>query len=192
MAITIPEPGGLDWKSDEKMVRKDMQEIGNFSKTAREKSWPENSRRVIIKDIKKILSLVFLTMFFVLGSASQGVFAQSDSKTPEYVAYYFYTSKRCGPCTRIEQWSQDAIQQNFKEEIKAGDLQWKAINVDKPENRHYIKDFKLYTKSVIVAEYNNGKTNRWKNLKEVWNLFRDREKYFNYVVEETRQFMEKS
>ena len=192
MEMTARMQEGPDWKNDEKLLRKDMPEVGKFLKTAGKKGSPGNSHRLKMKDIKNTLSFLFLTMFLVLGPAFQGIFAQTDSRTSEYVAYYFYTSKRCGPCTRIEQWSEDAIKQNFKEKIRAGDLEWRAINVDKPENRHFINDFKLYTKSVIVAEYSNGKAVRWKHLKKVWNLFRDREKYFNYVVDETRQFMEQS
>lgn len=114
---------------------------------------------------------------------------QTDAS--RYVAYYFFTNKRCGPCIRIEQWSQEAITQSFKEDIQSGKLQWQALNVEKAENAHYIKDFQLYTKSVIIAEYNADKLVRWNNLKDVWKLYRNEEKYFDYVVRETRSFMEK-
>lgn len=110
---------------------------------------------------------------------------------PRFIAYYFFTSKRCGPCKRIEQWAQEAITDNFKDQIAAGRLQWQAINVEMPENKHFIEDFQLYTKSVIIAEYQDGKPIRWENLKDVWTLYRDREKYFDYLARETRTFMEK-
>ncbi|MGM0643451.1 MAG: nitrophenyl compound nitroreductase subunit ArsF family protein [Thermodesulfobacteriota bacterium] len=144
---------------------------------------------------KTIAAILFSGLFLTLGPLSTGVLAGPDEaadKTPEYVAYYFYTSKRCGPCTRIEKWSRDAIKQNFKDEIDAGKLQWRAINVEKPDNKHFIQDFKLYTKSVIIAEYRNGEAVRWENLEKVWNLYQDKEKYFDYVAGQTRTFMESS
>ncbi|MDY6823671.1 MAG: nitrophenyl compound nitroreductase subunit ArsF family protein [Thermodesulfobacteriota bacterium] len=140
--------------------------------------------------ITGVLTIAFLFM----GTGPGAVNAQPENRAakggPEYVAYYFYTSKRCGPCTRIEQWSREAVEQNFQNEIKSGKLQWQAVNVDKPENKHFIEDFKLYTKSLIIADYDDGQPARWENLKNVWRLYRDKEKYFDYVALETRKFME--
>lgn len=110
----------------------------------------------------------------------------------QFVAYYFFTSKRCSTCRRIEQWTQAAIAEGFKDQIAAGRLQWQAVNVEKSENRHFIKEFQLYTKSVVIAEYEKGKPVRWAVLEKVWQLSRDKEKYNEYLVHETRSFMEKS
>lgn len=122
-------------------------------------------------------------------AANTGVMAEKEDK-PQFIAYYFYTSKRCGPCERIEQWSKEAIEQNFEDEIAAGKLQWRAINVEKPGNKHFIKDFQLHTKSVIITQQKNGKAEDFTNLEKVWRLYRDKEKYFDYVASRTRQFME--
>lgn len=116
----------------------------------------------------------------------------SDQAGPRFIAYYFFTNKRCGPCKRIEQWAHEAITDNFKDQIAAGRLQWQALNVELPENKHYIEDFQLYTKSVVITEYQDGKPIRWEILEDVWTLYRDREKYFDYLTRKTRAFMEKS
>lgn len=150
--------------------------------------------------------IVCAAIFLLIGLFSAGFCAQPESQpgnppgnqeakdASKYVAYYFYTSRRCGPCTRIEQWSQAAVEQTFQDEIAAGRLQWQALNVEKPENKHFVKDFQLYTKSVIIAEYaenRDGQPIRWKNLADVWRLYHDEEKYFDYVAREVRAFMEK-
>lgn len=136
-----------------------------------------------------VISLMLLS--FSSASCNQAGAPEVKAK-PRFIAYYFYTNKRCGPCKRIEQWAREAIAENFKDQIEAGRLQWQAINVEKPENKHFIKDFQLFTKSVVIAEYKDGKPVRWQNLENVWQLYRDREKYFDYLARETGKFMEKS
>lgn len=71
-------------------------------------------------------------------------------------------------------------------------MEWKPIKVDKPENKHFIKDFNLYTKSLVIVKKNGHETVRWKNLEKVWRLLRDKDKYFDYVTSEIRKFMENS
>ena len=129
--------------------------------------------------------------FPALANQAGGAGARTEKPDkPRFIAYYFYTSKRCGPCERIEQWSKEAIEENFEDEIAAGKLQWRAINVEKPGNKHFIKDFQLHTKSVIISKQKNGKSVDFTNLEKVWRLYRNKEKYFDYVASRTRQFME--
>lgn len=117
---------------------------------------------------------------------------QAKELKPQFVAYYFFTNKRCRTCKTIERMAKEAIEQNFKDQIAAGRLQWIAVNVQKPENKHFIEDFKLYSKTVVIAEYKDAKPVRWVNLEKVWQLYRDKEKYFDYLSSETKAFMEKS
>lgn len=143
------------------------------------------------------LVAVFFAGFLICGLAPAAAQAKQTAvsgqgEEPRFIAYYFYTSKRCGPCKRIESWSQAAIRENFEEAIADGRLKWRAVNVEKPENKHFIKDFKLHTKSVVIVEQNEGKPIRWENLTKVWQLYRDKEKYFDYVAGQTRAFMEES
>lgn len=140
-----------------------------------------------------------LAVFAMLGgwpaasgpSAGPAIAAETDEQ-PRFIAYYFYTSQRCGACFRIENWAETAIKNHFGQEIENGRLDWRTVSVDKPENRHFIKDFNLYTKSVVIVEQKDGETLRWKNLEKVWQLLRNKEKYADYVSDEIRSFMEKS
>jgi hypothetical protein len=134
---------------------------------------------------------VLLAMVWVSASAGAPPDKKETESKPKYIAYYFFTNKRCGPCTRIEQWSREAVTASFKDELDSGKLQWQGVNVEQAANKHFIKDFQLYSKSVIIAEYKDDKPVRWENLKDVWQLYRDQEKYFTYVAGEIKAFMEK-
>jgi len=143
------------------------------------------------------LAVVFLTAFLQVAwipaaPCDQPVQKAAKEKPPQFVAYYFFTNKRCQTCLTIERLAREAIHQHFKDQLTSGRLQWHGINVEQPENKHFIEDFQLYSKSVIIAEYKDGKPVRWVNLEKVWQLYRNKDKYFDYLASETRAFMEKS
>ncbi|MFW6245013.1 MAG: nitrophenyl compound nitroreductase subunit ArsF family protein [Fibrobacterota bacterium] len=103
--------------------------------------------------------------------------------------YYFHTTKRCHSCNLIEEFTKKAVEENFAEQIKNGRVVVKAVNIDKEENKHFIKDYKLYTKSVIVSEGSEGKELRWKNLDQVWMLLRDQNKFGEYIETEIGNYL---
>lgn len=133
-----------------------------------------------------LLSLVWAPA--ALGKPQKG---KEAKETSQFIAYYFFTNQRCASCLRIEQWAQEAVTRNFEDEIKSGRLQWRPVNIQQEENEHFIQDFQLFTKSVIIAEYRDGKPVRWENLQDVWQLLRDKPKYLAYVAGGIKAFMEK-
>lgn len=134
--------------------------------------------------------MIFLVHFLLV--TPQSATASSETiQDSQYIAYYFLTNKRCGPCYRMEKWTETSIQTHFQQAIESGKLTWQTVNVEKPENKHYIDDFNLYTKSVVIVEQVQGETVRWKNLEKVWQLLGSQEKFSNYVTESIQIFMEK-
>ncbi|HNY70002.1 MAG TPA: nitrophenyl compound nitroreductase subunit ArsF family protein [Syntrophorhabdus sp.] len=113
-------------------------------------------------------------------------------KGHQVIAYYFHTTFRCTTCFTMEQLTQKAILTGFPNELKNGLLVWKVINVDEKENEHYVKYYKLYTKSVIVADIKDGAQVRWKNLKDIWNLVDDEKAFTRYIQDETQSYLGKS
>jgi hypothetical protein len=90
---------------------------------------------------------------------------------------------------RIESFSREAIETGFGEELKNGNVAWRLVNLDEPANKHYIDDYQLYTKSVIVSEVRNGKEVRWKNLAKVWQFTNDKKAFKRYVEDEVRAYL---
>ena len=105
------------------------------------------------------------------------------------VAYYFHGDKRCRTCLSIEAYTKEAIEQGFSGELETGQLELRIVNVDEPENEHFIEDYGLTTKSVILAVYRGGVQERWKNLDMIWEYVGDREIFVDYVTRETEEFL---
>ncbi len=107
----------------------------------------------------------------------------------QVVVTYFHTTFRCPTCRRLEELARETVETSFAGELKEGKVAFRVINVDDPENQHFIKDYKLYTKSLIVSERKGGKEVRWKNLPEIWKLVGDREQYEQYVRSEIGDYV---
>jgi hypothetical protein len=119
----------------------------------------------------------------------QGASCDSNNKV---IAYYFHGTSRCTTCRTIERYSKEAIEMYFAQELKNGTLDFKPINVDDPENRHYIQDYQLYTRSLVLVQYKDDKQLKWKNLSEVWSYVKDQEKFYQYVKDETERFLKET
>lgn len=114
----------------------------------------------------------------------------SNKKDHKVIVFYFYGNVRCYTCKRIERLTKEAVKEGFGEEMKNGVVEMKAVNVQEPRNNNFIKDYRLYTKSVIVSDLKQGKEERWKNLQRVWELVRNDEAFKKYVQKEVKEYLE--
>ena len=112
-----------------------------------------------------------------------------DETGHKVIAYYFHTTKRCPTCRKIEEYTTESIETGFAAQLKSGKLEFHVVNVDEPENRHYIDDYQLTTKSVVLADYRDGRQTRWKNLDRVWQYVRERQVFINYIEDETKDYL---
>ncbi|MGD8719946.1 MAG: nitrophenyl compound nitroreductase subunit ArsF family protein [Candidatus Zixiibacteriota bacterium] len=106
------------------------------------------------------------------------------------VVTYFYFGKRCAACQTIEALSREAVESGFPEEMAEGRVAWRAVNTDDAGNGRYIDDYELFAKAVIVSEMRDGREARWKNLMDVWKLYKDRDAFIAYVQKEVRASLE--
>ncbi|MHA1655259.1 MAG: nitrophenyl compound nitroreductase subunit ArsF family protein [Candidatus Heimdallarchaeota archaeon] len=119
-------------------------------------------------------------------SVVKTVSSVSDSKV---VAYYFYTTARCVSCHKIEQYTKESLEKYFFDEIASGKIDFQMINIDEPQNKHFIQDYQLYTKSVVLSKVSDGKEVKFKNLDKVWNLLGSKDKFYEYIKDETNNFI---
>lgn len=115
--------------------------------------------------------------------------APAAVSAPVVKAYYFHGTQRCVTCRAIETNTEAALKASFADELAAGAMTWSSINLDQPENTHFMKDFELSMNGVVLAEVRDGQVMRWANLTRVWELARDSEKLQAYVRAETAQFL---
>jgi len=144
----------------------------------------------------KRIFLILLSVVLISHSAGCSVAADiavSKPKETDYVrAYYFHGDYRCSNCYKIEKYSKEAIDKYFAKELVSGELEYEIINIDEKGNGHFAKDYKLYTKSLVLSKVKTGEEVEYKNLEKVWNYLGDKEAFYNYVKEEVTKFLEEN
>ncbi len=116
----------------------------------------------------------------------------STPQSSKVIAYYFHTTYRCATCRRIEAYSKEAIDSGFARELADGKLEFQLVDVEKPENHHFIQDYKLFTKSLVLVRMKEGKQVEWTNLGRVWELTGQHNGFIRYVQQELRGYLEKN
>jgi len=89
----------------------------------------------------------------------------------------------------MEKYSREAIEASFKDALASGKLEFKAVNVEDRGNEHFVNDYKLYTKSLILSLVKDGKEVKSKNLDQIWQLARNKQKFIEYVTTEVGALM---
>ena len=102
------------------------------------------------------------------------------------VVYYFHGTNRCRTCRTIEAYADEAVKNAFGPALSNGQLIWKPTNIDDSQNAHFVEDYQLFTRSLVVVDGSNPK--RFKNLDKVWDLVRDKAAFQKYVQDEVRAF----
>ena len=127
-------------------------------------------------------------------AAQEGSAATAAAPEPQgdrVIAYYFHTTYRCATCRRIEAYSREAVDTGFARELKDGSLEFRLVNIQLPENRHFIEDYQLFTKSLVLVRIKDGKQEEWTNLDRVWELTGNRDAFLGYVQQGVRGYLEK-
>jgi hypothetical protein len=107
------------------------------------------------------------------------------------IAYYFHVTVRCTNCKATESYSKEVIHTRFAKELESGRLEWRLVNLQLPENRHFIQDYQLFTKSLVLVRTLNGQQKEFKVLNDTWELVGDKSAMQNYVEREVRGFLRK-
>ncbi len=112
--------------------------------------------------------------------------APADSKV---TAYYFHGKFRCVTCKKIEQYSREAMETYFAPQIRDKRFEFRPVNVEQKGNEHFIRDYQLYTRSLVLVLFRNGQQVKWKNLEGVWQHAGNREKFNQYVKSEVEEYL---
>jgi hypothetical protein len=144
------------------------------------------------------LKKLFLVLLAVAALSSIGIIlspsaqAAEGAKGTQVIAYYFHGTMRCPTCYKLEQYSKDAIETNFKDALAFRKLEFKVVNVEDRGNEHYGKDYQLYTKSLILSLVKDGKEIKWKNMDKIWEYVGNKQRFIDYVKSGVADFLKEA
>jgi hypothetical protein len=131
---------------------------------------------------KMIVALIFV-------AAGAVCFAADSQPKSKVQAYYFHATMRCPTCLKLEQYSREAIENNFKDALASGKLEFKAVNVDEKNNEHFVRDYQLYTRSLVLSLVKENKEVKSKNLTKIWEYVGNKQKFYEYVKQEVQDLL---
>lgn len=110
-------------------------------------------------------------------SATTPVGLQSSLAESPFSAVYFHAPHRCPTCRTIESFTHEAL----NPEIEAGKISWQIADYTSDENVSLVKQFDVYTSTVVLVRVQDGEIVRWKNLEEVWNHTNDQVEFTDFI-----------
>lgn len=122
-------------------------------------------------------------------AAYTAVAASRPAKPDRVVAYYFHGTARCSTCRMIQTYAEKALATGFRDNLLNGQLEFRQVNFQRPENRHFVQDYQLYTSSVVIARFRDGKQVEWENLTDVWVLSESKSALAGYVQRHVRDHL---
>lgn len=137
----------------------------------------------------QLLATLFAAFTALCGTCLAADESARDVPDSYVQAYYFHATYRCKRCTALEQYSREAIETNFKKELANGTLRFDEINFDEPENRHFLKDYGLTYRALVLVRFKDGKQTGFKVLEKIWQLVGDKPAFLEYVKAETETFL---
>lgn len=108
------------------------------------------------------------------------------------VVTYFMTDVRCKSCRKIEALTRQTLQNRFANELADGSVQFRTINIDRPENAHYIDSYELSFKTVVVSDMNGDAEARWVRMDNVWQLLGKPDKFEQYIADAVSAYVGKT
>ena len=152
---------------------------------------------------KSVLRLALLVIVF----GSLGVYALKKSSSEDVgapggatihateaaavVVTYFTTDVRYDSCRTIESLSRESIEGGFPSQLEAGEVVFRVLNTDRGENAHYVDQYELANKTVIVSHQVDGQEVEWADRQDVWLLLDEPDEFFAYVREPVQRYLAK-
>jgi len=141
---------------------------------------------------RKLLFMILSFLFFFAIIFTLKCFSEEAATfVPKnyVIAYYFHGTFRCPTCHKLEQYSKEAIEANFKNELTSGKIVFKTVNVDEKANEHFVNDYQLYTRSLVISLVRGGKEEKFKNLTKIWEYVGNKQRFYDYVWDEIAAFL---
>lgn len=120
----------------------------------------------------------------------QSARAKSPAAAKTALVYYFYTDTRCSSCQTIEAYTREAVEKKLSAGYKDWQIEFRGVNIDEKANGHFVRDYWLNSKAVIVQKFSGEKALAWVKLDKVWTLVGDKNAFITYVVLETHRLLD--
>lgn len=81
----------------------------------------------------------------------------ADNTKDRIEVLYFHGKQRCATCMAIEQRTRETLEEQFADEMKAGTLLYRVIDISQPENEALADKYEVTWSSLFVCRWKGGR-----------------------------------
>lgn len=100
-----------------------------------------------MKKVIGVLALIFLAANFLPALAGSPAGKKVE-------VYYFHFTRRCMTCNNVEKVSKEAVEKQYPEKVKAGEIFFKSINLDEKDGEAIGKKLKVEGQTLLIVSGN--------------------------------------
>jgi hypothetical protein len=93
---------------------------------------------------KKILFVLTLVMI-------SGLFAGNPLPGNKIEVYYFHFTRRCMTCNNVEKVSKEAVEKQYPDKVKSGEISFKSVNLDEKEGEAIGAKYKVEGQALLIV-----------------------------------------
>ncbi len=108
---------------------------------------------------------------------------------PQVVMTYFLIGARCESCRKIEALARETAEKDFPAELASKQLIFRVIDTAEAASRHYLNDYQLSSKTVVISRRLDGRETAWMDMAKVWDLLDDPPAYHAYLGARIREYL---
>ncbi len=88
-------------------------------------------------------------LFFLALFITSALFAESPA-AKKIEVYYFHFTRRCMTCTNVEKVSKEAVEQQYAEKVKSGEITFTSVNLDEKEGETLGAKLKVEGQALLI------------------------------------------
>lgn len=81
----------------------------------------------------------------------------ADNTKDRIEVLYFHGKQRCATCMAIEQRTRETLEEQFADEMKAGTLLFRVVDISQPENEALADKYEVTWSSLFVCRWKGGR-----------------------------------
>lgn len=113
--------------------------------------------------------ILILSAVFVVKPKNNTINSSNTTGATKVQVFLFHTTQRCPTCIRIGQLAKATVEERFAEQLKLGEIEFKEINIDLPENKDLAEKFQAGGSALFINAIKNDRDNIKEDIM-VWQL----------------------
>lgn len=114
----------------------------------------------------------------------------SNSQIDKVQVFLFHATRRCSTCITIGRLAGETVNERFQSELKLGQIEFREINVDLPENKELAQKFQANGSALYLNVIKDGTDNIEQDIK-VWSLVGNATQFKDYFEDKINNLLGK-